>query len=337
MTFAQKLATILLALSAAPGAGAQDFDTARVRQAVAQAGRDLPRLRSVIVQHRGRIVAERYFHGATRERRANIKSASKSIVSALVGIAIQQKYIKSLEQTIGDLLPAETRNLDERKRAITVRDLITMRSGLQSTSFENYGAWVNSRNWVRDVLRRPMEADPGGPMIYSTGSSHLLSAIITRATRSSTYSYARRTLATPLGIDLRPWMTDPQGIYFGGNDMYLRPRDMLAIGTLYLQRGVYRGQRVLPAAWVDSSLQELTTSPWNGNRYGYGWWTRETNGIRYHFAWGYGGQFIFIVPARHLVVVVTSDAESTRDGGHTQAIYQLLEQEIISEPATPGA
>ena len=299
-----------------------------MRLAVARAVA-LPRLRAIIVQHRGRVVAERYVHGATRERRTNIKSASKSIIAALVGIAIQQRHITSLDQTIGELLPADARALDERKRAITVRDLVTMRSGLQSTSFEQYGSWVSSRNWVRDALRRPLEAEPGGPMIYSTGSSHLLSAILTRTTRVSTYAYARRNLAAPLGIDLRPWQTDPQGIYFGGNDMYLRPRDMLAIGTLYLQRGVYRGRRVLPAAWVDSSLAERTVSPWNGNRYGYGWWTRETEGVRYHFAWGYGGQFIFIVPDRDLVVVVTSDSESTRDGGHTEAIYALLESEII--------
>src|SRR6185436_8452673 len=217
---------VLWVLCSSKQLGAQIVDSSRIRAAVAQAGKDLPRLRSVIVQHRRRIIAEGYFHGATRDRRANIKSASKSIMAALVGIAIQQRYIRSLDQTIGELLPAETRSLDPEKRAITVRDLVTMRAGLQSTSFENYGAWVNSRNWVRDALRRPMEARTGGPMIYSTGNSHLLSAIITRATRMSTYAYARRNLAAPLGVDLRPWMTDPQGIYFGGNDMYIRPRDM---------------------------------------------------------------------------------------------------------------
>jgi CubicO group peptidase (beta-lactamase class C family) len=312
---------------------APPVDTALIREAVKEAAR-LPRLRSLVIQHDGRIVAERYFHGATRERRANIKSASKSIVSALVGIAVARGEIKSLDQTLGELLPAETRSLEPLKRAITVRDLLTMRAGLQSTSFENYGAWVSSRNWVRDALRRPMEAPPGGPMIYSTGNTHLLSAILTRRTRASTYAFAARHLAQPLGIELRPWNTDPQGIYFGGNDMYLTPRQMLAFGTLYLQRGAYRGRRVLPAAWVDSSLVERTVSPWNGNRYGYGWWTREANGVKYHFAWGYGGQFIFIVPSRSLVVVTTSDSESSREGSHTQAIYSILEGRIIAAVQT---
>ena len=306
------------------------LDTARLAGAYARAAA-MPRLHSLLVQHRGRLVGERYWRGATRARRANIKSASKSIVATLVGIAIAEGKIRGTDQTIAELLPAQARGLDSAKRAITVGDLLSMRSGLQSTSFGTYGAWVSSRDWVRDALRRPMVADRGGPMLYSTGSSHLLSAILTRATGMSTYRYAETRLARPLGIALRPWQRDPQGIYFGGNDMYLTPREMLKVGTLYLDGGVAPdGRRVLPRAWIDSSGLARTTSPWNGHRYGYGWWIRESNGQRVLFAWGYGGQYIFVVPALQLVVVTTSDPEArTRDGGHLDAIHALLDEEIV--------
>lgn len=166
-------------------------------------------------------------------------------------------------------------------------------------------------------------------MIYSTGSTHLLSAIITRSTGMDTHRFAMQNLAGPLGVALRRWQRDPQGIFFGGNEMYLTPRDMLKIGTLYLNHGAMNGKQIVPRAWVDSSLAPRTISPFNGNRYGYGWWTRTAHGLDIHYAWGYGGQFIFLVPGLKLVVVATSDADSPRDGGHTGEIHRLLEEEII--------
>jgi CubicO group peptidase (beta-lactamase class C family) len=339
-----KSRVILFALAACSGADARNDatvesppprkvpaltpDSVRLTTAFDHA-RDLPRLRSLLVQWQGEIVREQYFGGATPTTRANIKSASKSVMSALVGIAIAQRKIRSVHQTIGELLPAETAGLDSVKRTITVGDLLSMRAGLQSTSFENYGAWVSSRNWVRSALQQPMVAEPGGQMIYSTGSTHLLSAILTRATGMSTHRFADQYLARPLGFSLRPWQTDPQGIYFGGNDMYMLPREMLKIGTLYLTGGVIRGRQIVPRAWIDSSFVPRTTSPWNGNHYGYGWWTRRAHDYAVRYAWGYGGQFIFIVPELYLVVVATSVADVGREGRTTWAIQSLLENEII--------
>jgi CubicO group peptidase (beta-lactamase class C family) len=315
---------------------ARRLDSAVLERAELRA-RALPRLRSLLVQWRGEIVLERYYNGATAQRRANIKSASKSVMSALVGIAIAQQRIAGVQSTIGELLPSEAAALEPEKRAITVADLLSMRSGLQSTSFDNYGAWVTSRNWVRHALTRPMVAPRGeaGPMIYSTGSTHLLSAILARHTGGSTWRFAQRNLARPLGIDLRPWQADPQGIHFGGNDMYLTPREMLRFGTLYLHRGAWNGRQVVPADWVDSSLVRRTSSPWNGNGYGYGWWSRTTRGVRVHYAWGYGGQFVFIVPDLELVVVMTSDAESARAGGHNSTLHGLLDDGIVPAVSTP--
>lgn len=312
----------------APRAPLSTPDTAQLAAAFDRA-KDMPRLRSLLVQWKGEILRERYYGGTTRATRANIKSASKSIVSALIGIAIARGHIRGVEQTIAELLPTETRGLDSVKRAITVGELLSMRGGLQSTSFDNYGAWVTSRNWVDYALRQPIVADPGGPMIYSTGNTHLLSAILTRSTKMSTYRFAERHFARPLGIALRPWQTDPQGIFFGGNDMYLTPRDMLKVGTLYLNGGAVNGRQLVPRAWIDSSFAPRTTSPFNGNQYGYGWWTRRAQGYDVRYAWGYGGQFIFIVPELQLVVVATSDSDAQREGGHTWALHALLEQEIV--------
>jgi CubicO group peptidase (beta-lactamase class C family) len=310
------------------------LDSLRLAPVYARAA-TLPRLRSLLVQQHDSLVGERYFHGATATRPANIKSASKSVMSALAGIALAEGTFRGLDQPLGELLPAETRGLDSAKRAIRLEDLLTMRAGLQSTSFGGYGAWVSSRNWVRDALRRPMVDEPGhrgGDMIYSTGTSHLLSAALTHAAGTSTYEYARRKLAAPLGIRLRPWLADPQGIYFGGNEMHLTPRDMVKFGQLYLRRGRGPdGTQLLPAAWIDSSWVPRTRSRFNDNRYGYGWWIREAAGHPVYFAWGYGGQYVFVVPSLDLVVVTTSDPNApSRSGNHRDEIYDLLEDIVTA-------
>ena len=311
------------------------FDSAQLAAVYARA-ESLPRLRSLLVEHEGRLVGERYFRRSSRTTPANVKSVSKSVIAALVGIAIAQGHIDSLRQPIGELLRPETRDLDSAKRAITVEDLLTMRAGLASTSFGDYGAFVSSRDWVRHVLTRPFETEPGGRMVYSTGSSHLLSAILTRATGTSTHRYAQRELARPLGIPLRPWTTDPQGIYFGGNEMRMTPREMLAFGRLYLHDGrAPDGRRILPEGWVDSSWVPRGYSPWSGHGYGYGWWIRTARGHPAYFAWGYGGQFVFVVPDLRLVVVMTSDPDAaTRNGQHLDALHYLFAEGIV--PAVGG-
>lgn len=307
------------------------LDTAQLSRAFATAD-TMPRLRSLLVQWRDTLVREQYWRGGAPRRLANIKSASKSVLAAVVGAAIADGHIPGVDAPIAALLPAATRNLPPDKRAITVADLLTMRAGLRSTSFGNYGAWVASRNWVQSALAQPVEAPRGdaGPMIYSTGSSHLLSAIITRATGMNTHRYAARRIFTPLGITLRPWTTDPQGIPFGGNEMRLTPREMLQFGTLYLHRGrAPNGRQLLSEAWIDSSWVPRGRSPWSGDRYGYGWWIRETRTHPVYYAWGYGGQFIFVVPALQLVVVATSDSQAARSGGHVEAVRRLMTDQVM--------
>ena len=190
----------------------------------------------------------------TRGRSANVKSVSKSIISALVGVAIDRGLLPAPETPIRTYFPEISKDRDDRKQRITIEDLLTMRSGLESTSNRNYGAWVQSRNWVQHALARPLFAMPGTEMEYSTGNTHLLSAILTKATKTSTWQFAQDALAKPLGFTLARWPQDPQGIYFGGNDMLLTPRQMLAFGELYLRGGRTEQRQIVSEKWIGQSF-----------------------------------------------------------------------------------
>jgi CubicO group peptidase (beta-lactamase class C family) len=318
---------LLLSLDRARGQGAAapTLDDARA----AAAG--LPRLHSLVVAQNGKTLLEYFAKGATVRRVTNVKSVSKSIVSTLVGVAIERRLIPGVREPIATYFPELARDEDPRKRRITIEDLLTMRSGLITTSFDNYGAWVSSRNWVEYVLRRPMAADPGEDMEYSTGNTHLLSAILTKAAKQSTWAFAQQQLGTPLGFTVTRWPRDPQGIYFGGNDMLLSPGQMLSIGQLYLDRGRAGSRQVVPSAWVEASCVGLGRSRFNPDQtYGYGWWSRDFAGRQGCFAWGYGGQYIIVFRDSNLVVVTTSSTEvgdERRD--HRRQIFDLIERLVL--------
>ena len=284
----------------------------------------LPRLRSLLVSLDGEIVLERYFNGAWAGRAANIKSASKSVISALVGIAIERGFIPALDTPISRYFPPYLPT-GSAKRGITIEDLVSMRSGLESTSGRNYGTWVSSPSWVRHALERRLVERPGGRMIYSTGNTHLLSAILTKATGKSTWAFAQEALAEPLGFELARWPRDPEGIYFGGNDMEMTPRQMWAFGELYRNRGRAGGEQVLPAEWIERTFVPRGRSQYSGRQYGYGWWMRELGGMQAYYAWGYGGQFVFLVPELEMVAVTTS-APTGGEGrrGHLGGVFDLV-------------
>jgi len=300
-------------------------------EGAAAAAEELPRLRGLLVSRRGELILERYFNGASPRRAANIKSASKTVISALVGIAIERGLIAGVDAPIGPFFPDLLAGKEnESKRAITIEDLLTMRSGLESTSSRNYGAWVHSPDWVRHALSRRLIDRPGERMTYSTGNSHLLSAILTRVSGKSTWEFARETLAEPLGFTLARWPRDPQGIYFGGNDMEMTPRQMLAFGKMYLEGGRAGGRQVVPAEWVQASFAPRTRSRRSRRLYGYGWWIRELAECVVYYAWGFGGQFIFVAPELEVVVVATSsDAPGVGRHDHREAVYELVAENVI--------
>ena len=303
-----------------------------------EAAAALPRLHSLLVSSRGQLVYERYYRGARADRVTNIKSASKSVISALVGIAIDRGLIKGVSQPVQDFFPGVwSKPADEAKRAITIEHLLMMQSGLQSTSSRNYGAWVRSSNWVSHALSRPLLRAPGTDMDYSTGNSHVLSAILQKSSGVTTRQFAQQFLAGPLGFTLSEWPRDPQGVYFGGNDMLMTPRHMVAFGELYLRNGVVNGRRVIPPEWIRTSMIPRGRSRWNDREYGYGWWIRELGGRQTFYAWGYGGQFIFVVPSLDLVVVTTSaSAVATERREHLEGIYDIVSRLII-EPTVAAA
>ena len=323
------LALLTLAQPAAAQRPAPDPDYSAASRAAAA----LPQLHSLLVSHRGELLLEYYAPGRAPSRLANIKSASKSIIAALVGIAIDRGLVKSVDDPIANYFPEIRRDADKRKLQITVEDLLTMRTGLASTSGENYGPWVSSRNWVQYALSRPLVSEPGTSMEYSTGTSHLLSALLTRVTKTSTRQFAQSAIGRPLGLTFAQWPRDPQGIYLGGNEMLMTPRQMVTFGDMWLNRGRVNGRQVVPAAWVDTSCKPRTRSRWDPDReYGYGWWIQDFGGAEACFAWGFGGQYIFTFRDLDLVVAVTSStAVSDERHGYRRQLFDLIETHVLRQ------
>ncbi|NBB85156.1 MAG: serine hydrolase [Bacteroidetes bacterium] len=293
-------------------------------------GAALPRLHGMVVARHGEILFEERFGGPALSTPVNVKSVSKSLLSALVGIAIDEGHLRGPDQRLApffeEYLDAEA---DPRKRDITVAHLLSMRSGLERTSGGNYGAWVSSSNWVRYKITQPLQADPGTERSYSTGNSHLLSAVLTQATGQSTWAYAQSALAEPLGIRLPQWPADPQGIYFGGNDMMISPRDLIRVGELYRNGGYLDGQRILPQEWVRASFRPRATSRWSGAGYGYGWFSSYIGGHLAYYGWGYGGQYLYVLPGLELTIAITSDPYNSGGRGHRSDLQRIVAEEIV--------
>jgi CubicO group peptidase (beta-lactamase class C family) len=305
------------------------LDSASIASVVERAA-ELPRLRTLLIARHGDLLVERHFRGPGLDQPANVKSVSKSILSAVVGIAVAEGHLQSVDQPIAPFFERHLRPSDDpRKREITIAHLLSMQSGLERTSGTQYGRWVSSRNWVDYALTRPMVADPGGQRLYSTGNSHLLSALLTQATGRNTWAYSREKLAEPLGISLPRWPADPQGIFFGGNEMRMTPRAMVRFGELYRNGGRHEGVQIVPEEWVRESLTPRAALRRGSEGYGYGWFISQVRGHPMFYAWGYGGQFIFVIPDLELTVVTTSDPDTAREGEHLRAVRQMLAEMIV--------
>lgn len=304
------------------------LDSTRMARVYERAA-ELPALHSLLVARHGSTYAAWHFGGPGLDVPANVKSVSKSLLSALVGIAIDEGHLRGPGQRIGPFFEAYLDDADSLKRQITVGHLLSMQSGLERTSGANYGRWVASGNWVRYALNQPMQSVPGTERSYSTGNSHLLSAVLTQATDRSTWAYAREKLAEPLGTRLPRWTRDPQGIYMGGNNMRISPRALLRFGEVYRNAGRLDGEQIVPAWWVRASLVPRARSRWSGAGYGYSWFSRTVRGHQVFYGWGYGGQFVIVAPCLELTVAVTSDPLAREGRGHRRAVWDLLTDGII--------
>jgi CubicO group peptidase (beta-lactamase class C family) len=268
---------------------------------------------SLVVVRRGRLVAEGYFNGYGPETLHDLRSTGKSFTSALAGIAIDQGLF-ALDDPIASLIPQfeNHANMDARKRAITLRHLLDMRSGLEcndwnSASRGNEERMYDTRDWVAFILDLPMANDPGAVASYCTGGVVVLGQVIAWRSGMALDAFAAAYLFGPLGIQQSAWRRSPDGSATGGGGLRLRPRDAARFGLLYLNGGVWNGARVVPADWVTRSRERVTVLGNDG--YGLLWWKRSFahrgDMVESFFTSGNGGNFIFVFPALDLVLVFT--------------------------------
>lgn len=325
--------TLLITAGLAPLLAAPSLARADLSTTLAEAASLTP-LRAVAVWRAGAEIAAQGYHGFTPDQPTNIKSASKSIISALTGIAIQRGMLQGPQQHIAPILRNDLpANPDPLIEDVTIGHLLSMQAGLERQSGPNYGAWVSSRNWVRAALAAPFTQRPGGSMQYSTASTHLISAILTKVSGQSTLSLARNWLAPLPGFEIAGWERDPQGIYLGGNQMAMSTRSLLAFGALYADQGRAGGQQVITADWIRESWQRRTTSIFGGRGYGYGWFLDNLGGRDVRFGWGYGGQMIYVFPASHrdpaVAIAMTSDPDQpSARTGYRNDLHDLAAQII---------
>jgi CubicO group peptidase (beta-lactamase class C family) len=318
-------------------------------------------VRSVLIVRDGYLIYERYWQGLDQAAGHDVRSVTKSVISALVGIAIAEGKIKSLDQTVGELLAEQLpKDADPRFARVTVKQLLTMTSGLAGDDNAAGGdsriddAMWESSDWVRHILGRRLAWEPGTEWAYSNATSHLLSAIVANATGQSTLEFARAKLFTPLGIRtdgafepvLRDhpdpatveaymrasvaWPVDPQGYHYGAGLLRLPARYLAKFGYLYLNGGRWDGTQLIPANYVAASTSPKGSSPNLDNGYGWHWVIANEGDHHAFYARGYGGQLIYVVPDLDLVAVVTSDPDR---GAHSGA-GDLITQTIIPAVST---
>jgi len=303
---------------------------------------EIPRMYSMLVIRHGRLVAEEYFDTQTRTTPMPVASVCKSVVSALVGITLDEGYLVSLDQRMIDFFPEyDWSGLDRRKRDITIRHLLQMRSGYPSDStIEFFNLLTNSRDWFHLIIVDwPLERSPGTAWAYSNAGTHLLAGIVTRATGMSLLDLANRHIFGPMGHPVQYWPRDPQGYCIGPGDVNLTPLQLALFGQMILKNGNWRGMKILDPEWVAESLEDRSETSW-GNfwpyrniRYGFLWWYAEVNGHEVHFAWGHGGQFVTVAPSLDLVVVTTADnflGDFTSNSWYTEgAIFRMIARDVI--------
>jgi CubicO group peptidase (beta-lactamase class C family) len=299
----------------------QGMDAQPLAQMVEAIQKQNLKVDSVLVIRHGYIVSENYFTGEQDDPHV-LYSCTKSFVSALVGIAIAQGNIKGVDQPVLSFFPERTFAQDDaRKQAMTLDNLLTMTSGLDWTEGDPaIMQLIRSTDWVQFMLDKPMVAEPGRRFNYCSGCSFILSAIVQETTGTSTLDFAKANLFGPLGIVNPRWETGSSGIVNGGWGLWLTSRDMAKLGYLYLNGGMWDGRQVVPADWVETSVQKHITT---GERldYGYQWWVYPA--LDAYTARGRGGQLIFVIPRLDMVIVFTA----TMDGD--AALLDLIEKYVV--------
>jgi len=298
--------------------------------------REQPNLTSLVVARNGVIERQEYFNGGGADIPQDVRSITKSVVSLLVGIALERGHLRSLDQTLGELLGPLAPPAPEMK-AITLRQLLTMTSGLGGDELahpELYNQWAAAANQLTYIWEQPLVAPPGSQFNYYSANYYVVSRILTRGTGQTTSDFAQGTLFTPLGIGSRLWETDDLGFFNGGAGLSLTPMDMLTLGNLVLTDGRVNGGQVVSSAWIRASTvaQMPTQAMPSVSGYGYGWWTGQAGESGFVMATGWGGQFIVVVPQKQLVVAATTHWQgvgTTAATAQWQAVMNLIVQRIV--------
>jgi CubicO group peptidase (beta-lactamase class C family) len=294
------------------------------------------KVRAVLVYQGGEPFLE-YYRGEDATDYLNTRSVTKSVVSTLIGIAIDQGAISGVDATLGDLLPAYRDIMNAEVAAIPLQSILTHTAGFAAGGTSSDVGQLNyytTPDWVAAIISDRVERGPGsGRFIYSNAGAHLLAAILDEATDGTVLDFARAQLFDALGIDTEPawvkrddgtpeqlaalaeeyfaadfaWPTDPQGIHQGSSLLKLRPEDFAKLGLLYLNEGAWEGASIVSAAWVKEATTAHVDTDITPNGYGYEWWTDSTGKDPMYLARGYGGNVIAVVPTRDLVAVVASE------------------------------
>jgi len=282
---------------------------------------ELETIYSLLVIKNDYLIAEDYFNEGSVDQKDRLQSVTKSYTSALVGIALEQGYLSSVDQKMLDFFPEVTDQItDPRKEQITIRDLLQMRAGYPWEETDP-ALWdgLLSGYYVPLIEGFPLITDPGTEFHYSNLTSNWLGIIVDRATGMNLKAYAEENLFLPIGVKAGDWGTDAEGHNNGCADLHFTARDAAKFGLLYLNDGEYEGKQVIPASWVSESLQRYSENinatggfPANWGLsisdigYGYQWWSARAGDHYFDFAWGHGGQLIVLLDEFDMVIVVTS-------------------------------
>jgi CubicO group peptidase (beta-lactamase class C family) len=306
----------------------------------------LSKLYGLLVIKNGYLVAERYFNEGAVDRKNQLQSATKSYTSALVGIALDQGCLSSVDQKMIDFFPEFAGHIDDpRKEQITIRDMLQMRSGYpdEETNTALFEALL-SGNYLPLIGGFPLTSDPGTEFQYSGLTSHLLGVIVARACDTDLKSFAREYLFSPIDADLgNDWIRDRDGYYIGLAGMHVSARDMAKFGLLYLSDGEYEGKQILSANWVNDSLQRYTESAkrsygyFRDVGYGYQWWSGRAGNHYFNYAAGHGGQYIVLLDELDMVIVASADPfwqqHDDESWKHESAVIKLVGRFINSLPS----
>lgn len=296
-----------------------------------------PTRQSLILMRNGYVVFEAYFNGSRATDSNNIASVSKSMLSALIGIAIERGDFQSTDDRIADYLPEYFENAaDPRLRGLTLHQMLTMTHGLAWEENETERALNRSEDWVADILNLPLRSEPGTVFDYSTGASQVLSAVLTEATGMSACEFAHRFLFEPLGMEAEFWGVGPQGYFTGGHSVSMTAREVARFGQLFLDEGRWQGEQIVPGWWVAASTAPQVDIGNNYAGYGYYWWLNRIGGYDMYSALGAGGQILHVIPELELVMVTThSFRGNQRDYAEEAESYQFLWDYLI--PSIAGS